>query len=122
LAVVETPFGIHLVRRDAVVQARASHIVVRWKGAWRSTQTRTKAEASARIGQAQQALDAGTPFEEVAKRYSDDSTAAIGGDLGWVAPGQLIPTFEDALFALAPGQRSAPVETPYGFHLISRRQ
>jgi len=107
------------VRRDAVVEAHASHILVPFVGAWRTKATRTKAEALERIQRAQR--DLGTKdFGTVARAYSEGPSASAGGDLGIVAPGQMVPTFEDALFSLAPGAVSEPVESPYGYHLILR--
>lgn len=117
---VRTPFGWHVARRDPVVHARARHIQVSFAGAWRSTATRSRAEARLLLEEAQAALKAGADFSEVARRTSDDVTASVGGDLGEVAPGQMVPAFEDALFALAPGQISEIVETPYGLHLVQR--
>lgn len=116
----ETPFGWHVVRRDAVVEIAARHLLVAYAGAWRSPSTRTKAEAQARIANAQARLDAGEDFAVVARELSDDGTASVGGDLGTIARGQLVPAVEDAAFALAVGQRSGVVESPYGFHLIER--
>jgi len=116
-----TPFGWHVVRRDAVVEAEVAHIVVSWKGAWRSSAERSQEEARARIEEARTRLEAGADFGEVARAYSDGPTAETGGDLGTIAPGQMIPAFEDVAFALPRGQLSEVVETPYGFHLILRR-
>ena len=45
-------------------------------------------------------------------------TAAKGGDLGWVGPGDTVPEFEEAMSALAPGEISPPVKTRFGWHLI----
>jgi len=118
---VRTPFGWHVVRRDPVVEAEVSHIVVSWKGAWRSKAERSREEARARVEEAREKLLAGADFSEVARAYSDGPTAESGGNLGTIAPGQMIPAFEDAAFALEPGQLSQVVETPYGFHLILRR-
>jgi parvulin-like peptidyl-prolyl isomerase len=117
---VRTPFGWHIVRRDAVVEIAVRHVLITWSGAWRSTSTRTREAARAQADQAARRLQAGEPFSRVAAELSDDATAKSGGDLGVIAPGQLVPAFEDAAFALAPGQRSSVVETPYGFHVIER--
>lgn len=58
-------------------------------------------------------------FEQLAIEWSDDTaTAKNGGDLGWFPRGVMIKEFEDAAFALSPGQVSGLVETEYGFHLI----
>lgn len=64
-------------------------------------------------------IRAGADFEQVARRETDDSTTREqGGDLGWQRRGELVPEFEQMMFALQPGQVSPPVFTPYGFHII----
>ena len=63
-------------------------------------------------------IQAGLDFEEAARRYSQDLTAESGGDLGWFGRGDMVSAFEDAAFALVPGQISGVVRTQYGFHLI----
>lgn len=115
-----TAFGWHVARRDPVIEAEARHILVTWRGAERSNQRRSKAAARTLIEAAQARLRAGEPFGVVAREVGEDATAAQGGDLGIVAPGQLIPDFETVLFSLKPGEQSEIVETPYGFHLIER--
>lgn len=117
---VRTPFGWHVVRRDPVVQVEASQVVVAWQGAVRSQASRSREEARARIEEAAARLAAGTPFAEVARVYSDGPEAAEGGRLGVLAPGQVVPAFEEVVFALDPGETSGVVETPYGFHLVHR--
>lgn len=57
-------------------------------------------------------------FEELAREYSNDASAAQGGDLGWAPPGQYVPEFEQAMNNLDPGRISDPVVTRYGVHLI----
>jgi parvulin-like peptidyl-prolyl isomerase len=81
---------------------------------------RDDAQALARIIEVQQKLGAGEDFAQVAKQYSDDLGSALqGGDLGWFARGSgLVKEFEDAAFALTPGQVSDPVKTQFGYHLI----
>lgn len=60
----------------------------------------------------------GLSFEDAARQYSQDVTGQTGGDLGWFGHGDMVPAFEDAAFALVPGQVSGVVRTRYGFHLI----
>lgn len=62
----------------------------------------------------------GAEFAELAKIESDDKgTKSQGGELqGWSARGQFVQQFEDAAFALKPGEISAPVRTRYGYHII----
>lgn len=63
-------------------------------------------------------LDGGADFATMAEQYSMDGTAANGGDLGWFGKGAMVKPFEDAAYALKPGEVSAPVETQFGWHLI----
>jgi len=57
-------------------------------------------------------------FETLARENSADESAADGGDLGWVSPGQFVPEFEQAMNNLDPGQISPPIVTRFGVHLI----
>jgi len=64
-------------------------------------------------------VDGGEKFAKVATEASDDpSTARSGGDLGYFTRGQLDPTVEDAAFSQKIGAVSAPIRTPFGYHLI----
>jgi len=65
-------------------------------------------------------LKAGVPFEEIAKQYSDDPRSShLGGDMGWLRPGQTVKPFENAIFSLSkPGEITGPIRTSLGFHYI----
>ena len=75
--------------------------------------------AKVRIDSVYQALKAGADFAELAKKVSQDpGTAPQGGQLPFVSRGQLVKEFEDAAFALQPGEMSEVVQSPYGYHII----
>lgn len=77
------------------------------------------ADAEKKANEVLAKVKAGEDFVELAKKYSEDTTAAKGGDLGSVKKGQLVPEFEDALWKLtAPGQTTELVKTVYGYHII----
>ena len=64
-------------------------------------------------------------FAEAARRWSEDASAADGGDIGWKTRGDLIPALAKAVFALAVGEISPVIETPLGLHLaqvVERRR
>lgn len=83
---------------------------------------RTREEARAIIDSVRQAaVDDPSQFPALAAEHSDEPNSdESGGDLGALTRGQTVPTFERAAFALAVGQVSAVIETPYGYHVIHR--
>jgi peptidyl-prolyl cis-trans isomerase SurA len=100
---------------DAVAQQQthARHILLK------VTPTMTAAEAKKKLTDLKERLDnKAAKFDDLARAVSNDGTAAKGGDLGWLYPGDSVPEFETAMNALKPGEISNPVETPFGWHLI----
>jgi peptidyl-prolyl cis-trans isomerase D len=97
----------------AAEQRRMAHILLE------VGDERDEATARQQLLDARKRIEASEPFEEVAKAMSDDAgSAAAGGDLGFLGKGTLVPEFEQAAWALAPGQISDPVVTQFGVHLI----
>jgi peptidyl-prolyl cis-trans isomerase SurA len=119
--VLRSPAGFHVLklleRRGAglaapVTQTRARHILVK------TSEVVSEADALRRLAGLRQRIAGGTDFAELARLNSEDGTAARGGELGWVHPGDTVPEFERAMNALKQGELSEPVRTPFGFHLI----
>jgi peptidyl-prolyl cis-trans isomerase D len=72
---------------------------------------------------AQQARAPGADFAALAREHSQDTgSAGAGGDLGWIAPGTMGDAFDEALFAMEPGQVSDPVRSEFGWHVIQLRE
>jgi len=96
-----------------VTQTHARHILVR------TNQITSDEQAEQRLSQLRdRILTGGESFEDLARRHSDDATAPQGGDLGWLSPGETVPAFEQAMNGLQEGQLSAPIKSPFGWHLI----
>ena len=97
-------------------QIRVSHILIRVpENAGATERAAAKKRAAALLEQ----LKAGTDFATLARKQSEDtSSAAQGGDIGFIAKGEMEDSFEKQAFALAPGQISDIVSTPYGFDII----
>jgi peptidyl-prolyl cis-trans isomerase SurA len=118
---LRSPAGFHVLklvgRRGAgeaasVTQTRARHILLK------TSEVVSEEEARRRLEGLRERITAGADFAELARLNSEDGTAALGGDLGWVYPGDTVPEFERAMAALKPGEMSGVVRTPFGFHLI----
>ncbi len=58
------------------------------------------------------------PFEELAKKFSQDPSGREGGDLGWAKRGKFVPEFEAAAYKLEPSELSEVIESEFGFHII----
>ncbi|UHL66274.1 peptidylprolyl isomerase [Paralcaligenes sp. KSB-10] len=95
-----------------VTQTHARHILIKVSKVMSDTQAQTL------LNDIRQRIEHGEKFADLAKRYSQDSSAPQGGDLGWLNPGETVPPFEQAMNALQPGQISQPVRSPFGWHLI----
>ena len=94
-------------------QVRASHILLRVEG---DDDEATAARAAELAAEAR----AGADFAALAREHSqDEANADNGGDLGLFGRGRMVPEFENAAFALAEGEISDPVRSPFGYHVIN---
>ncbi|HEY2970207.1 MAG TPA: peptidylprolyl isomerase, partial [Casimicrobiaceae bacterium] len=119
--VLRSAAGFHIVKlierrshnEPAVVdQTHVRHILIR------VNEITSEADGKAKIDRLKDRLDGGAKFEDMARLNSEDATAAKGGDLGWLGPGDTVPAFEEAMSKLTMNQVSGPVRTPFGWHLI----
>ena len=104
---------VETYREEQAEQVRARHILFYSP----SPDSAAKAKAEAVLDTLQQGA---VPFEELARRHSDDGSAAQGGDLGFFSRGQMVEPFADAAFALADSGDvvDEPVRTEFGYHII----
>lgn len=121
--VLRSPAGFHILklvdRRGVsgaaapITQTRLRHILIR------TSEQVSENEARRRLLDLRQRILSGAAdFGEMARVHSDDATAARGGELDWVYPGDTVPEFERAYEELKVGEISQPVRTPFGWHLI----
>lgn len=120
--IIQSPNGFHILKlldrrdqKDAITmvdQTHARHILIK------INELTSESDARRRIIELKERLDNGGNFEELARLHSEDASAAAGGDLGWVSPGDTVPEFEQAMNRLKAGEISGPVQSPFGWHLI----
>lgn len=120
--VIRSPAGFHILklvqRRGGSLagkrlqQTRARHILIK------TSEIVSDDEARRKLVILKERLDHGADFAELAKLHSNDLSAAKGGDLGWLYPGDTVSEFERAMDGLKPGEISVPVQSPFGWHLI----
>ena len=100
----------------SVQQTHARHILVR------INEVVSEAEARHKLESVRERIVNGVDFAEQARLYSQDGSAAKGGDLGWLSPGDTVPEFERAMDALKVNEISPVIQTPFGMHLIQVRE
>jgi len=121
--ILRSPAGFHVLRLSErrgtaldgapVAQTRLRHILIR------ASESVSEGEALRRLTDLRNRIVSGAAdFAEMARVHSGDATAARGGELDWVYPGDTVPDFERAYQELKAGEISQPVRTPFGYHLI----
>lgn len=121
--VVESPVGYHVLvggeHRPARGTVLAAHIMKMCRpGASEAVEANAKAEIDSIYNLVKENPD---QFESVARRLSDDTgSARAGGRLPWFGPGQMVPEFEEAAYALGTGEISEPIRSQYGWHIIMK--
>jgi len=118
---VRTPGGFHLLlvedkrggKVQLVEQTKVRHILLS------PNEIRSGEQARRLINDLYQRLREGQPFDELARRYSDDAASGSqGGDLGWTQNGQMVPEFEQVMNSTAKGEISEPFESRFGWHIL----
>ena len=101
-----------------------AHILVMYQGSQRApaTITRTKEEALELAKEIAKKARGGEDFAELAKDYSDGPSGPRGGDLGVWTQGRMVPEFDTAILGMDIGGISDPVETAFGYHIITRKK
>ncbi|KFI06119.1 peptidylprolyl isomerase [Massilia sp. BSC265] len=126
--IIKTNVGFHILKmadkrnladaapaEEAVVQqTRVSHILMK------PTPTMNAAEVRKKLLELKEKIVNKTAtFEDLARQNSQEpASAAKGGDLGWLEPGDAGPEFDQALTSLKPGEISDVIESPFGFHIL----
>ena len=96
-----------------IIQSKVRHILINAE-----TQV-ARSQASKKLIDVRQRIIDGESFEDLARIFSDDSvSAALGGSLDWVSPGQMVKPFEETFEKLPLGEISQPVETQFGVHIM----
>jgi peptidyl-prolyl cis-trans isomerase SurA len=119
--ILRSPAGFHIVKLSdkrgndtpvMVTQTHARHILLRLN------EVVSESDARSRLAELKDRIEHGADFAELSRLHSDDASAARGGDLGWISPGDTVPEFERTMNALKPGQVSAPFKTAFGWHVV----
>lgn len=119
--ILRSPNGFHVLMLTnkrggnsplVIEQTHARHILIKLSEVMSERDGKTKMDGI------KERLDNGEKFEVLARQFSEDGSASNGGDLGWVNPGDTVPEFEKAMVALNIGEISAPIRTPFGWHII----
>jgi peptidyl-prolyl cis-trans isomerase SurA len=118
---IRSPSGFHIIKlveqrggeRYVVNQTRVRHILLKPDALHSDEETRL------RLQQLAQRIRSGEDFAALARSNSQDTlSAAKGGELGWVNPGDLVPAFEETMNRLPPGQLSQVFKSEFGWHVL----
>ena len=119
--IIRSSSGYHIIKlldvrsteQVVITQTNARHILIR------PDELISEEDAKTRLQQLLLRIKGGDDFADLARGHSVDSvSAADGGSLGWVSPGDLVPEFENAMNSLAPGEVSPAFKTQFGYHIV----
>ena len=119
---IRSPSGFHIIhlaekrhgkKKHIVEQTKARHILIK------ATDTLSSDDARTRLEQLRQRIESGENFAAIAAANSDDRvSAANGGDLGWINPGDMVREFENEMNKLKSGEISKPFRSRFGWHIV----
>lgn len=107
-------YAQHLSDYRVPDRVKVAHILFKTTGKTPAEVTTLEKTAADVLNQ----IRAGANFGELAKKFSEDSTAQVGGELGWLVHGQTVANFDTTAFSLKPGEVSGLVKTEYGIHIL----
>jgi len=120
--VLESGVGFHVLKLierapvadiSKVTETRARHILLR------PSEKLAAPVAAQRLAEYKRAIETGSAkFEVLASQFSEDGSAQQGGDLGWAAPGNFVPEFEEAMNGLTLNGISDPFQSRFGLHIV----
>ncbi len=119
---IRSSSGFHIIRlderrggedRNIVDQTLVSHILIKTNALIQDQ------DARIRLQQLKKRIEGGEDMVLLARAHSEDTvSAAKGGDLGWVSPGDMVPEFEEVLKQTKKGSISEPFKTRFGWHIL----
>ena len=118
---IRSSSGFHIIQLNSkrsgekhmITQTKARHILIS------PNELTTEVDVINRLRNLRERILGGADFTELAKLHSEDrGSATLGGDLGWVSPGQMVPQFEAAMNSLTPDQVSEPFQSQFGWHIV----
>lgn len=114
-AQVQSYYNAHLDQYRTPERVHARHILLKTTGKSKEEVAKIQAQAEDLLKQ----LKGGANFADLAKKFSQDpGSAPKGGDLDWIARGQMVKNFEDTAFSLKDNELSGVITTEYGFHIV----
>jgi peptidyl-prolyl cis-trans isomerase C len=116
---VQTFYDQHKDKYVEEEQVHARHILIKVPPQVTPTD---EAKLKSKADDALKRATTGEDFSALAKELSDDGSKENGGDLGFFPRGRMVPPFEEAVFALQPGQISDIVRTQFGYHIIKAEE
>ncbi|MFQ3368631.1 MAG: peptidyl-prolyl cis-trans isomerase SurA [Methylophilaceae bacterium] len=119
----KSPSGFHILKinekkgikkkKTIIKQTKLKHIIIK------QNEITPEEEILKRLDRFRNLImDGSETFDKLAKEYSEDGSAADGGNLGWVSPGTTLPIFESTYEALDISEISKPINTPLGWHIL----